>query len=561
MRLARKEYPDAHPTGRGRDGGIDVLSDRERPPARGWQSKTSTKGEADWTECRASIHAAMTGDAPPKHYTFVFNHPLSEPQRATWHNKLLPELSGKFPGIEVLDYWDDLARKVEPHAELVNWLTDGALGVYVRMVLAQTAATGVNPLADAVDLADGLRGVGEHAQRVGRDDPRFAYGEAGREANAGDTGLVDRRAHFSMSAGQRDALPSFKVAVREGDRVQEVTARPLEGIHVRAPEPWFADDQEGERARALARASLARGRPITLTGAHVGVSGGDVPDRFAQWFDPKQRTDSGELELGVSEPLLLTVTFALPDVGEVSETMLMHRVPAEPAATIAYAGAVGGAVLAIDVCPSADSRAEGDGHWVECTFSITLAIHGEPVRDALRGLGFARAFGSADHLHFACPDLLPADGYDVHGRFPLGSQEAEIWEVAAKIALALEGLQGRDGVERWMPEEVDERELARAEVVLHLLRDEAITMPTAAASEFRVPLPPEAKLDDPPARWVSFTAELPPLAGQPTRLRAQQTVEAARPLRIEHTERGPLALVCQAHAAGSPIVVRATSEP
>jgi hypothetical protein len=556
LRLARKEHRDAHRTGRGRDGGIDILSDYERPPARGWQAKTSTKGTADWDKCRASIKAAMAGDTPPKHYTFVFNHPLSEPQRNFWRDKLLPELRAEYPDLEALDYWDDLAWKVEGHPEIVDWLIDGALATYVRTTLAQTAATGVNPLANAVDLADGLGGVAEHAQEVGRGDPRFAYGEAGREVDAGDRGLVDRRAHFSMSAGQRDALPSFKVAIREGDRVQEITARPREGVEVRAPEPWFADNPEGELARALARASLARGRSIVLTGSHVGLSGGDVPDRFGDWFDATQRTGPGELELGVSEPLELTVTLALPDVGEVPETVRIHRVPAESGADIAYAGAVGGAILAIDVFPSAQKSAEGEGQWVECTFNVTLAVHGEPARDALRGLGFAQAFGAAEHLHFACPGLLPPDGYDVHGRLPLASEAAETWEVAAKVALALDGLQLRDGVERRMPDAVTARDVARAELILHLLQDDEVAVEVPPFTEFPAPLPPGAELDDDPSQWLTCVAELPPFMEQPTGLHVAQTVESATPLRIERTARGSLALICQADADGASIVMR-----
>jgi hypothetical protein len=50
LRYFKPDHPDAHRTRRGIDGGIDVLSDYERPPARGWQCKTSTDAEADWRE-------------------------------------------------------------------------------------------------------------------------------------------------------------------------------------------------------------------------------------------------------------------------------------------------------------------------------------------------------------------------------------------------------------------------------------------------------------------------------------------------------------------------------
>lgn len=556
LRLVRTEYPDAHRTGRGRDGGIDVLSGYERPPARAWQSKTSTKGEADWTECRGSIKSAMNGETPPKHYTFVFNHPLSEGQRNFWRDTLLPELQGAYPQLDTIDYWDDLAWKVEDHPAIVDWLTDGALATYVRTTLAQTAATGTNPLANAVDVTEGLGAVAEHAKAVGRGDPRFAYGEAGREVDAGDSELVDRRAHFSMSAGQRDALPSFKLALRDGDQVQELTARPREGVQVRPPIPWFADTEEGRRARALARASLAHGRAIEFTGSHVGVRGGDVPDRFASWFDPEQTSGTGQLELGASEPLELTLILALPDVGNVPEVIAMYRVPEEPGADIAYAGAVGGAILAIDVFPAEQGRGKGDDKWVECTLTVTLAVHGETARDALRGLGFAQAFGAAEDLHFSCPGLLPDEGYDIHGQLPLGEEEAATWEVAAKIALALDGLQLRDGLARHMPEAVDARDVARAELILHLLQDDEVAVEVGADTEFPAPLPPEAKSDDDPSDWLTCTAELPPFLGQPTALTVNQTVENATPLRIEATPRGSLALICKAGTAGASIVMR-----
>jgi hypothetical protein len=562
LRLARKEYPEAHRTGRGRDGGIDVLSDLSQPPARGWQSKTSTSGRADWAKCRTSIQAAMAAEQRPRHYTFVFNHALAAPQRNSWRDKVLPELRAAYPDAETIDYWDDLDRRVEDHPELIAWLTDGAFGTYVRRTLEQTAESGVNPLASAVDVSEGLGSVAEHARAVGRDDPRFAYGVAGREADAGDAELGDRVAHFTMTAGQRDALPTFRLTVREGELVHELTARPRANVEVRAPEPWFADSDEGRHARAAARASLAKGRPIALSGPHVGIASGDVPDRFAGWTDPERPPGRGELELGVSEPLELTLTLAPPGMGEVAEPVRMHRVPPEPGAELAYAGAVGATVLAVDVAPGPPPPGQAvpeGGRWVHCTFSVTLAVHGEPSRMALRGLGFAQAFGSVDHLHFDCPGLLPAGGYDVHGRLPIGEEEAETWQVAATLALALNALTQRDSVERVMPEAVGPRDLARAEMVLHLVAGEPVAV--AAEGEFRVPLPPAARAEDDPVTWRHFTAELPPLVGQRTGLHVEQRVEDATLLRIEQTDRGSLALICRAADTGAAIVRQAVPPP
>lgn len=174
-------------------------------------------------------------------------------------------------------------------------------------------------------------------------------------------------------------------------------------------------------------------------------------------------------------------------------------------------------------------------------------------------LGLAQAFGSVDHLHFDCPGLLPAGGYDIHGRLPLGEEEAETWQVAATVALALEELSARDGVPRVMPGAVGPRDLARAEMVLHLVADELVTV--AAEGEFFVPLPPAANADDDPAMWIQFSAELPPLAGHRTGLHVEQRVDDATPLRIEQTDRGSLALICRAADTGAVIVMRLAAQP
>jgi hypothetical protein len=560
LRIVRKDYANAHRTGRGRDGGIDVLSDYQRPPTRAWQSKTSTKDKADWTKCRKSLQSAMTSDAPSRHYTFVFNHPLSSDQRDFWRDTFAPEIKNQYPDLTV-DYWDDLAWKIENYPEIIDWLTDGALATYVRTTLGQAAETGVNPLANAVDLTEGLHAVAQHAEHVGRGDPRFAYGETGREADASDSRLRERRARITMSTGQQSALPMFNVTIRKDNQVREVTARPREGAQVRAPEPWFADNPDGLYARALARARLARGLSVSFTGPHVGISGGDIPDRFTSWFDTTQGSDSGHLELGVSEPLTLTLTLTLPHTGEVTQTVPLHRVPAEPMATLAYAGVVGAAVLAIDVTPAPNDATNHQDNWMECALSITLDIHGVPVREALRGLGFSRAFGAAKHLHFECPGLLPASGYDIDGQLTMGSAEAEVWEVAALIALTLDGLQFHDGVARHMPETVTERDVSRATLISHLLQDGQVAVPVPRCTQFAAPLPLHAALDDDPQTWQIFTEELPPFVGQPTGLVVEQMIELGRPVRIEQNERGSLSLICESGPQGASIVMRTADQP
>lgn len=542
LRLARKKYPDAHRTGSGGDDGVDVVSSMDLRPERGWQSKAPSGGKADWAKCAASLKAAMDAGPAPPHYTFVFSHRLSERQRQHWRDEFLPTQLALYDGqLETLDCWHDLARCVESHVDIVDWLMDGALGVYVRRVLAGQGAVSPPPRGPGPGTA---RAAAEYSEQLGVEDPRFLHGVGGRQASDAEAEPPQGRVQYTMSAGQRDALPRFVLTLRDGNLVQEVTATARDGT-VRAPEPWFADTPDGERARALARASLARGRPIVLSGSHVGVSGGDVPGHFQPWID-EPGSGSGTLELGLSEPLELTLTLSLPDLGDVPERLTIYRVPPEPGAELAYAGAVGGAVLALDLVPGeppADVEVELGAKWINCIFSVTLAVHREPAAAALRGLGFARAFGEAEVIRFVCPGLLPDDGFEIPGQTPPEPDAAETWEVAATLALALDGLRRRDGIERVMPESVGPRDLSRARVVLQLLEGEVAI---EATGEFPAPLPPNAKADDDPARWMTFVTELPPLLGQPTGLLVEQRIEDATPLRIEPTDRGSLALICLA---------------
>jgi hypothetical protein len=89
----------------------------------------------------------MSSETKPRHYTFVFPRRLSRAERDFWRDTFLPEAREKYRELEELDYWDDLPGRIEARPDLVNLLNDGAFGVYLREVLAQTAETGVNPLA------------------------------------------------------------------------------------------------------------------------------------------------------------------------------------------------------------------------------------------------------------------------------------------------------------------------------------------------------------------------------------------------------------------------------
>src|SRR6202034_2989379 len=79
--------------------------------------------------------AAMDDEEAPGHYTFVFNFVLSAGQRNFWRKTLLPELRKAYPGCATIDYIDDLDRRVESRDDLLDWLTDGAFGMYVRRTL------------------------------------------------------------------------------------------------------------------------------------------------------------------------------------------------------------------------------------------------------------------------------------------------------------------------------------------------------------------------------------------------------------------------------------------
>lgn len=180
LRLVRPRYPKAHRTRRGRDGGVDVLSDFHPRPKRAWQAKNTVDGDVDWRHCRNSLKAAMAGNAPPRRYTFVFPRPLKASDRDRWRDKFHPAEFATYELLERLDYIDDLATRLQERPDLVDLLADGGLGEYVRPIVQETAHSGVNPVATATDLMSGTTAIAERAKRIGRTDPHYAYGQAGR---------------------------------------------------------------------------------------------------------------------------------------------------------------------------------------------------------------------------------------------------------------------------------------------------------------------------------------------------------------------------------------------
>jgi hypothetical protein len=140
LELVRPVYPQAHTTGRGIDGGVDIFSDHERPPERGWQCKNVKTIE--WTKYRQSLESAMAEPDPPLNYTYVFSRAMTKGERHAWSAKFLPWAREKYGDkLPDLRYWDDLAQRLESRPDLVESLLESGLGGrFVRSMLADEAS-------------------------------------------------------------------------------------------------------------------------------------------------------------------------------------------------------------------------------------------------------------------------------------------------------------------------------------------------------------------------------------------------------------------------------------
>ncbi len=560
LRLARDKYPDAFRTAPGADGGVDVLSDREIPPERGWQAKNQV-GKIDWDDCRNSLSSAMLAeDEPavdaPGHYTFVFPRPLTKGSRKFWSQTFVPEQKRRYPHLKTLDLWDDLASRVADHPKLIEKLSDGAFSEYIRPVLAMMKQDGVNPLAKAVDVAEGAASVSAHAATIGADDPLFAYGVSGWHAGAGDDVLPDGRGVFAIEHGAEAGLPRYTLTLRESADVTETSAKPALGAEVTAPTLWFAQTPEGEQARQRIRASLAKGQPIRVGGSEVvGLDPGDVPDLFDDQTDADGLLRRGSMEVGLSEPLALTIGLQTPDGTPKSLPAIpLYRVPEPAKAISAWAGAVGGCVIGFDVNPydGDDGPAAGEDQR-ELVLDVTLAVGDEPPTVALAGLGFVQALGQAANLTLECPGLLPDGGIEVDG-LPAPSAEAtEVWQTAAWIATALALLNRRDGGARAMPEAVNERDTAVAEIVCGVLGAGARVAIPDKAEEFKVGLDPATDPTADPASLLESVKPLPKLCGYETDLLVAQSVTGAEAVEIVIGTNGRRELRCRRLGAGAAI--------
>ena len=529
-----------------------MFSDYELPPERAWQCKNYADGGIDWGKCRKSLKAAMKEDNPPLHYTYVFPRALKKRDHDYWRERFVPWTRKEFGNeLPMLDYWDDLADRLADRPDIVDYLNDGALGGYMRQVMVQTAADGVNPLATASDHVDDAAQAAERAKTIGKHDPYFAYGEGGREANAADSDLPPDLLRFTMDRTHEDALPRYTIAVRRGDGVHEFTAAPREGVELRRATVIFADDDEGRALRDHVRRQLAKGRPVTLNDPRARLDPGDVPDKFRALADDAGLLRDGELALGLSQPLTLSVTMT-SGATILREEVTLYRIPELPGDRTAWGGSVGGTILTIDLRPVPTDDGETDDE-LQVIYSVVSGFDGETPDQALRGLGFVRAFAVADAAQFECDGLLKPGGLTIKGASEPDPESFENLMATGLIAQALAELELRDRRGRTMPASVGLRDAAVAKIILELFR-EGESRDDVGNLEFEVPLPDAAESGDDPSRWLTYVQPMPDIAGRPT-LRVLVAVEGATPVRVTDAADGQRILLCRNDGAAS-IVMR-----
>lgn len=513
LRLVKPEYPRAHRSGKGLDAGIDVLSDPDLPPAQAWQCKNHKK--IDWEDCRDSLAAAMADDDPPPHYTFVFPRPLTGPQRDFWRKTFLPQQRALYPDLQTLDYYDDLAELLEDRPDLVNKLNEGVLASSYRDVAAAASQTGVNPLASIPDLIGDAPELARRAVETGRTDPRYRYESRQREARAEDRTIPEGRIRFGFEApigGPRE----FTATIRAGDAVEEKAAEPRENVSLDQVMLWFSDTAEGAARRDFIRGELAAGRPVDLDGdPHVGLAAGPLPDRFGQLAETDGVLRSGDIHVGLSEPLTLGVSMETPDGDTPTADIALYRIPSNPGSTTSYGGTFHGALIFLDINPDAPRPDGQEGKWADTSIAVGLDADGVPATELVTGLGFALSFGRASRLHLACDGLLPPDGMELditdHG---IDEQTAQILEHAVIVTTVLAELTNLDGRPRALTPSGTEHDLVVAELVLALLQHQQIRQPLTGA--YRYSIPDDADSNDPAELMRGVRRPLGALAGQPT---------------------------------------------
>ncbi|MDQ2630673.1 MAG: hypothetical protein M3Y75_06835 [Actinomycetota bacterium] len=474
---------------------------------------------------------------------------MTKNQRDFWRDEFLPEQLAKYSKLKKLDYVDDLAQRLEDKPELVNLLSDGAYGSYVRETLKQTTETGVNPVATATDLAADPIKMAEHAKAIGKGDPNFAYRLIGREAGSDDAELGQRGRRFKMNHGL-DNLPSFSMEILHGDVVTELQADVRPEASTRSPEPWFEKSPAGEKARTRARISLSKGEPINLSGEEIGVRPGDVPDRFREELTEDGLLRKGIVGLGLSQSIDLLIEITIG--GQATrETIPLYAIPPIEPAALAFGGHYLGTVITLDFESVDDAEVEPDEIALEMVCGLSLVAGGLRASDALEGLAFAQAFEKAERIYFQCPQILPPEGIAFSGR-EAPSAGQEMWNVAAVVAAALAGLEARDGVERTMPEAVEIRDRYAAQMTFQVLQEGKLEI--GIEDEFDLPLNLDIegkKLED----LLDLQVELPPILGQPTGVMVRRQLLDLEPLKIVNPESGPPLLKLKPAAGGGKVLI------
>jgi hypothetical protein len=513
LRLARDEHSDAHRAGRGKDAGIDVLSDFGQPPKRAWQAKNVRRDF--WDDCRDSLRQAMGTEHPPPHYTYVFPRPLTGPQREFWRNTLLPEQLKLYPQLETLDFWDDLAERLEDHPELVNILSEGAFASGYRSVAELMAQTGVNPLASITDLVGDAPELARRAVEAGRADPRYRYENRQREANKDDLTIPDDRIRIGF-----EALPGkpreFTATLRAGQEVEEKAAGPREDVELGPVKMWFADTPQGAAARQLIRADLAAGRPVDIVcNEDVGLDASPIPDRFRDMVDSDGILHRGEAHLGLSEPFQLKVSMQTVAGATPEATIALYRIPSPPEHSISYGGTFHGALLFLDLNPDAPRPDGQPGRWTASEISGSLDPHTDAT-EMLTGLGFAMSLQGATHIRLDCPELITGGsvGLDLEPGAQSTPHADQVLERAVMIANGLAALTRLDGRSRTLPDAVGDRYVALADMVYRLLTEGEVRVTLDAPYCFSVP--GETDTSDPEAVMRGVAKPLAPIADQPT---------------------------------------------
>jgi hypothetical protein len=510
LSLARPAYPQAYRTGRGSDGGVDVLSDLEMPPARAWQCKN---GKPNWDGCRESLRTAMS-DTEPEHYTFVFPRPLTQRQLTWWRTKFVLEQRALYPNLETLDLWDDLADRLADRPELIDRLSEGALASSYSAVARAASQTGVNPFASAADLVGDAPELARRAVETGRADPRYRYENRQREARADDRTIPEGRIRFGFEA-QIGRPRSFTATIRVGDAVQEKAAEPREQVPLEQVTPWFADAPAAAAHRDRIRSELAAGRTVDVAcDSDVGVDAGPLPDRFVAIADADGILRNGDVTLGLSEPLTLEVGMdGDADAPLPSVRLSMYRIPSDPGYSVSFGGSFHGALVFLDLDPDAQAPDGDSRKWTDTSIAVAIDPDGVQATELVTGLGFVLSFSRANRLTLACDGLLPPEGMDLditdHG---IAAENAEILEHAMIVAAVLAQLTRLDGRPRTLGPVATKYDRAIADLVGELLRYREIRTPLTGSYRYRAP----ADAGDPGEVMRGFRQPLGQLAGQPT---------------------------------------------